>query len=139
MANILVGRVVQRIDLASDQQAIRFTLESGEEIVARCYGDCCSETWIEDLINPEFVLGSPVLEVTDLELPTQAATKFADHYEDQMQYYGVAIRTAKGVMTIAYRNSSNGYYGGSLDWPEGGVHGQNKSTQEWVEVKVEAS
>jgi hypothetical protein len=39
---------------------------------------------------------------------------------------------------IDYRNESNGYYGGELCWPDdhfyGGVHGQNVSTEQWVDV-----
>lgn len=40
------------------------------------------------------------------------------------QYYGCAIETAKGRFTIAYRNSSNGYYGGWLTWPTDGFYGR---------------
>lgn len=48
-----------------------------------------------------------------------------DEYEnDYLQYYGVQINTDKGAFTLEYRNSSNGYYGGSLGESE--VHTQKK-------------
>jgi hypothetical protein len=51
-------------------------------------------------------------------------------------FYGLKITTDKGDIIIDYRNSSNGYYGGNLSWPNDnyfyrGVFGQNVSTEEW--------
>lgn len=55
-----------------------------------------------------------------------------------MAYYGCKITTGKGYALIDYRNSSNGYYGGSLSWPDdhhyGGVSGQNNSNEEWRRI-----
>lgn len=118
MSHILEGKIIKEIELADHQESIKFVLDSGRVIEADCWGDCCSHTWIEDVINPELVIGSPVLEAKEIELPDtlEHPTK-TDNYEEEMQYYGFEIKTAKGVCTIAYRNSSNGYYGGSLDWP----------------------
>ena len=36
---------------------------------------------------------------------------------DEVEFYGLSIKTDKGEIVIDYRNSSNGYYGGSLCWP----------------------
>ncbi len=142
--NPLIGKVITAIFIADDREAIKFVLNDGmsnSEIVARCDGDCCSHTWIEDLINPEAAIGSEVLKAEDIALPGEFCnpTK-TDNYEDEMKFYGFAIETAKGRFTIAYRNSSNGYYGGSLEWPNtgyyyGGVFDQNVSKQNWQEVK----
>ena len=57
--------------------------------------------------------------------------------------YGVKITTDKGHIVIDYRNASNGYYGGNLSWPDdsyfyGGVHGQNESNEEWVDIEGDA-
>lgn len=136
--NVLIGKTIQSILLADDQQAIKFVLSDGSEVVANCDGDCCSNTWIEDVNNPEFAIGSAVLDAVDIDMPegwVASKTKHEDHYEEEMQYYGFKITTAKGVCTIEYRNSSNGYYGGNLSWPGesyyGGVHGQNETTGNW--------
>lgn len=140
--HILVGRAITAILLAEDRGAIKFVFDDGGEVIARADGDCCSQTWIEDVFNVDAALGSEVLAVEDVDLPEEwrTATK-TEHYEDEMQYYGFAIDTAKGRCILAYRNSSNGYYGGNLSWPReyfyGGVHGQNESQQVWQEVRGE--
>jgi hypothetical protein len=36
-----------------------------------------------------------------------------------MPAYRFRIMTDKGQILIEYRNSSSGYYGGSLSWPDG--------------------
>ena len=55
------------------------------------------------------------------------------HDEDVMQYYGTVIDTLKGRCTIAFRNSSNGYYGGNLSWNEPTL-GKNDHLS-WKKVK----
>ena len=138
--NPLIGQTIEAILLADDRAAIKFVLSGGREVVARCDGDCCSHTWIEDVINPEAALGSPVVSAHDVDLPEdlRLPTK-TDNYEEEMAYYGFVVDTAKGRFTIAYRNSSNGYYGGSLIWPGayyyGGVNGQNESSERWRAIE----
>lgn len=137
--NPLVGKTISAIYLADHQGAIKFDLDDSTTVEALCDGDCCSHTWIEEIINHEAAIGSPVTKVEEIDLPEEfcGLTK-TDHFEEEMQFYGCAIETAKGRCTIAYRNSSNGYYGGRLAWPSdddhyyyGGVFGQNKSNKEW--------
>src|SRR5688572_18438326 len=103
--NPLIGKTIKEIFITNDKIALKFVLEDDNEIVATCDADCCSETWIEDIINPEAVIGSPILSVIDVDLPAimQQPTR-TDRYEDSMQYYGCRIDTAKGSFVIAYRN-----------------------------------
>lgn len=134
--HMLVGQTITAVALADDREAIKFALADGREIIARCDADCCSSTWIEDVIDPAAALGT-VTKAEDIALPDewQVATKTGKD-EEEMAYYGFAIETEKGRCTIAYRNSSNGYYGGSLEWPDsgyfyGGVCGHNISKELW--------
>lgn len=73
-----------------------------------------------------------VTGVQDIEMPDLGQPD--DEY-DVVAYYGCKISTNKGDIVIDYRNSSNGYYGGNLAWPDenfyGGVFGQNNSNNEW--------
>jgi hypothetical protein len=134
--NMLVGKTIKAINLDVSGDAIQFLLDDESIVKAVADGDCCSHTWIEDVLDPEAAIGSEVLEADDIDLPDHLCepTKHG-HDEDEMEYYGFAIKTAKGVCTIAYRNSSNGYYGGSLSWPGGyfygGVFGQNGVNESW--------
>lgn len=133
--NILVGKTVTAIYIAEDKEAIRFDLDNGESIVAKCDADCCSYTWIEHVTLP--ALGFPflVLAEKDVELPEDI-----ENDGDYIQFYGFALETDKGDFLLDYRNSSNGYYGGSLSWPNdkhfyGGVFGQNVSEEKWQPVE----
>lgn len=132
--NMLVGRTILQIQLAADREAIRFVTDQGE-VIARCDADCCSHTWIEHIEFP--ALGFPALVISAEDLNLDKPDSWDDG--DCISFYGFAIRTDKGDMVIDYRNSSNGYYGGSLEWPDskyfyGGVYGQNISEQEWQDI-----
>jgi len=77
-------------------------------------GDCCSHTYYHEVIGvPE----GNVLEVesADADLPVLPDDD-PDKDDECVQQYGINIKTTKGVVTIVYRNSSNGYYGGSSSW-----------------------
>jgi hypothetical protein len=150
--NPLIGKVVTAVFLTDDGSAIKFEVEGGEPIVAHAEGDCCSHSWIENVQGVEQLLDSRVVSVEDIEMPEPTAeptvkgesSEFVHnrygHYEEQMAYYGCKITTEKGFATIDYRNSSNGYYGGSLSWPNEysyANYGQSSVTPEgtaWVRV-----
>ena len=125
-ASVLIGKTLSKVELAADKKAIRFTVD-GEEIIAKCDGDCCSDTWIESVEMPAGGLPAKILETADLDLPSES---------NELALYGLKITTDKGDLVLDYRNESNGYYGGNLSWPGeyhyGGVHGQNNSKEEWA-------
>lgn len=137
--NILVGKTIKVIKLAEDKKAILFETDEGDHM-ARADGDCCSETWIEHVQLPAMGFPALVSAVEDIDLPLPPLTEAeAQEEEDgEIQFYGCKISTDRGDIVIDYRNLSNGYYGGSLAWPEdyfyGGVHGQNVSSEKWVEL-----
>ena len=124
--NPLIGRTITRVMITSDKKALRFHVDGAEPVVVKVDGDCCSDTWIESLDAPENLFGT-VLSIKDIEMPDLGTP---EEYEC-IAYYGCRIVTDKGVCVIDYRNSSNGYYGGNLYWPDdgyyyGGVYGQNE-------------
>ena len=113
MNNPLVGKTVVSVEITTDDQALRFTCSDGTTQVAVCYAECCSHTWIEYVESPENLLGT-VRSVEDLTLKPGEDNDDGD-YE---QFYGCKIYTDKGYCLIDYRNESNGYYGGDLQWGE---------------------
>ena len=133
--NPLVGKKVLAVYLAEDGGAIKFDIEGADPIIARADGDCCSHSWIEYVETPENMLGT-VTAVEDIDMPKESVWD-ADGYE-LTQFDGCKIATEKGSSLIDYRNGSNGYYGGSLEWPGhyfyGGVFGQNVSKQSWKKI-----
>lgn len=133
--HILVGKTISGIKIAADRGAILFQTDAGD-IVARADGDCCSHTWVESVELPARGFPALVQAVDDLDMPDLGSP---DSY-DVIAYYGCKITTNNGAIVIDYRNESNGYYGGSLEWPDsgyfyGGVYGQNVSKEEWQEVQ----
>lgn len=72
-------------------------------------GDCCSESWWADVFSPKQVIGGKITEAVEIDLPQP--TDERGRQEDDAAY-GLRIRTNKGEGRFAFRNSSNGYYGG---------------------------
>lgn len=132
MKHCLDDKTILQIDLANDKKAMRFVVEGVEPIVAKADGDCCSHSWIEHVELPAGGFPAKVLSVSKLDLPGSTDNHPAHDY---LQVYGLKIATDRGDIVIDYRNSSNGYYGGSLSWPGddfyGGVYGQNVSGDEY--------
>lgn len=134
MANPLEGKTITDVKIAEDQQAIMFITPDGP-VIARADGDCCSYSWVEHIEMPALGLPAKVTSVEDLDMPREPE----DDDGEFIQFYGCKITTDKGEIVIDYRNSSNGYYGGDLVWPDddyfyGGVFGQNVSDEKWVNV-----
>ena len=110
---VLIGKKLLKVFLAENKYSIRFDFDGGS-IIAYTYGDCCSCTWIEDVESPSHALGGIVQSVEDIDMPEKPYDK-TEH--DFLAFYGCKITTDKGSFVIDYRNSSNGYYSGSLTWP----------------------
>lgn len=132
--NVLIGKTLLGMKIAADREAILFETDAGP-IVAHCDADCCSHTWVEHIELPFRGFPAIVTAVDNLDLPG-SDDNHPTH--DCLQVYGLKITTDHGEIVIDYRNSSNGYYGGSLTWPDehhyGGVYGQNNSAEEWMPV-----
>lgn len=135
--NVLVGKTITGMKIADDRQALLFETDAGA-IKVRVDADCCSYTWVEHIELPALGFPAKVSAVVDLEMPEGKESTF--HKDaDYLAFYGCKIVTDKGEIVVDYRNDSNGYYGGNLSWPDssyfyGGVHGQNVSSETWVEA-----
>lgn len=133
--HILEGKTILDIKIADDKEAIKFITDEGD-VICKVDADCCSHTWVENIELPAGGFPAKVLSAEDVNMPDLGSP---EEY-DVIAYYGFKITTDKGEILIDYRNSSNGYYGGNLSWPDdgyfyGGVYGQNISKENWVEVK----
>jgi hypothetical protein len=133
MTHCLEGKSITAIEIANDKKAVRFLIEGDNPVVAKADGDCCSNSWIEHVELPAMGFPVKVISVKDIDLP--GSCDDSEEYEC-LTVYGCKIVTDKGDIIIDYRNSSNGYYGGDLVWPDndyfyGGVYGQNVSNEDW--------
>jgi hypothetical protein len=130
--NPMIGRTIREIYLADNGGAIRFVLDGGDIVEPWADGYCCSHSWVESIDTPDAIVGGVVTKVEDIHMPE---LPYDENEHQCLRFYGCRITTDRGQAVIDYRNSSNGYYGGSLEWPStvsakpehfyGGVHGQN--------------
>lgn len=109
----LIGKKISGIAVNDDQSILVFNTDAGD-VAYEGYGDCCSETWFADIVGIQSLIGATVASVEDIELdPSPAQDSRCRQEEDA--FYGMKLVTDKGHADIIYRNSSNGYYGGSAD------------------------
>lgn len=121
----LFGRKLLSVDVESDKSFLVFRFTDGE-VKYLAAGDCCSYTWIEHLETPADLNGAevvsvsehPVIDATDDDSknpkqPSEWNPNYREH--DCLQLYQTIFNTTKGDISVEYRNSSNGYYGGYLE------------------------
>jgi hypothetical protein len=112
--NEIVGKTINKIFISQDY--LKFETDLGDV----CYlvtGDCCSSSYFQDFYGVKNLLGKKVKEVKSVELIP--GDTLASNDEDCIQVYGYQIffEGGYGDMTavFSFRNSSNGYYGGSIE------------------------
>lgn len=136
----LVGKKILKIFI--NEQYLKFETDQG----AVCYfveGDCCSTSYFHDFVGVEKLLKNGVVKSfksidvipEDLEYDEK---KPDSEYDDSIQVYGYEIVTEDpqfGDVTsvLAFRNSSNGYYGGSMEYTKTIADGNDMAEimQDW--------
>lgn len=104
----LIGQYIYEI--YQDDYRIVFRYGDNQWLEMNAEGGCCSSSWIENVEIIPGAVGSKVVSFTDNYTDTIDSP---DH--ECLQSYQTVISTAHGSISIEYRNSSNGYYGGSLE------------------------
>jgi hypothetical protein len=107
----LIGKTITALRVNEDQSFLVFDHPDGGSTIYQTYGDCCSETWFADITGVTALIGGTVVEVAEVEMNEVDDGRTR---QESDAFYGVKLRTEKGVADIVYRNSSNGYYGGSI-------------------------
>lgn len=114
----LVGHKIVRVNLTEDR--LDFHTNTGVTISYEVDGDCCSHSYFHDIDGAEKLYANgPVTEVGTVPLHPDSFDT-ADGY-GETKCYGYKIITVSpqwGEQTTAFsfRNDSNGYYGGSLEF-----------------------
>lgn len=78
-------------------------------------GDCCSYSWFESINNPENLMDARVIGIEEKEEYYEEES-FKEGVDEVIKIYGYTLKTHKGYTDIEFRNSSNGYYGGSCEY-----------------------
>lgn len=104
----LVDKTITAVWLGDDHDRLVFETDHGP-VAYFVDGDCCSHSWFNDILGVDCLLGGTVTATESISMNEAESS----HAYDVLQDYGIKITTDKGYADIVYRNSSNGYYGGS--------------------------
>lgn len=108
----LIGKTIDAVFIDSqNQHYLMFRTDKGD-IWFFGEGDCCSETYFSDIQQIRNLIGMTVLSVEDIDLK-EGEYKPKSSRQNVDSVYGIKLYTERGICIIVYRNSSNGYYGGS--------------------------
>jgi hypothetical protein len=111
----IIGEKITEVHM--DEEYLVFLTESGKFIGFEVYGDCCSWSYFHDFVGlDKLLMNGPVKEFNVLDLSDQDFSKDWDY----VQCYGYELVTEHELWgdqttVFSFRNSSNGYYGGSMD------------------------
>ncbi len=109
----LIGKKIVKVGISQDKTVLGFEIEDGSKLAYYTEGDCCSSSWIEHFSNAEYLAGSRVVGVEEIDVPGVGDDEQNDG--DFIQCYGVRISLfGKPPFEFEFRNSSNGYYGGCI-------------------------
>ena len=91
---------------------MKITTDSGE-FIYQAYGDCCSESWFYGINGVLALLGFVVYTIEEVALGEVMNYVGRQEYT---QSYCVKLTSTGGHTDIEFRNSSNGYYGGNIEY-----------------------
>lgn len=115
----LEGKEISKIFVSEDRDFIAFESEKTKErFVFVAEGECYSTSWIEKIILEKDFLPASIVSVNGCEDPIRE-----EEIRDGLEYvktYEIVLKNKNNrVCAIVLKNSSNGYYGGSLEaWEE---------------------
>lgn len=101
----LVGSTILTIKISTDHDYVRFLTSRGEYFY-QTYADCCSESWISGITGIEALIGAEIYAIRKV---------FFEENDGELKIYSYKFTTSGGYADLEFRNSSNGYYGGSLN------------------------
>lgn len=103
----MTGRKLENVEVVNRDE-LTITLDGGEKIRFGVKGFCCSRSWIEHFETIRDIRGATIISVMNLDLGELLP-------DGSLKSYQTIIKTDRGEISVEYRNSSNGYYGGYLE------------------------
>ena len=113
MRESLAGFKVTALSVSEDEGTL-YLQGDGLYVQVNTEGDCCSETWFADITGVENLVGRHIASFELVEMPESYNVDDGRTRQESDEAYGIKITTDAGYCDIVYRNSSNGYYGGSV-------------------------
>jgi hypothetical protein len=104
----LIGKEI--LDVVKTNEGIAILFPDNTAALFDVFGDCCSHSWVEDINKPYDVQGAKITKFEDKQLFSR------NIHGGERRYYSMDIETTEGTISVEFRNDSNGYYGGSLEY-----------------------
>lgn len=105
----LIGKTLGYVYISEDEDFLLFINEDVTEWwIYFTDADCCSYSYIESVLNPECLINSPIIAITDKEY------EIPNYNRQAIKPFGWIIKTTTGYCDIECRNESEGYYFGDL-------------------------
>jgi hypothetical protein len=114
--------------VGNDKWSLVFRTVDGKFFRFNTGNDCCNSVWFNhvtgvDILGDgnsfDLLRGAQVLEVESKDFERQVDDE--DAYECIDDAF-ITIRTDRGYIDLEVRNSHNGYYGGHIDYDDGGLN-----------------
>lgn len=109
-ADRMYDEIIKHIAIESDDTLYISTDRNVH--VFNVQGDCCSHSYFYEISNVNQLIGGKVIKIEQISMPDPGV----DTEYECIQAYGYKIHTDKGYGLIVFRNSSNGYYGGWMEY-----------------------
>ena len=114
----LLGLTITACDLALGEESVNFETKEGRTFVMFHSQDCCEHVSVEDISGDMAdVIGSPITMAEESESDENPEGVNPD-YQDSFTWTFYRLGTAKGMVTIRWYGSSNGYYSEQVDFVE---------------------
>ena len=119
--NVLVGHKIRAVSMSEETLQFLAETPNHEAVVFefKVEGECCSFSYFHDFVGVMKLLeNGPVTHTGSIALNPDS---FDDPEEDYVQCYGFEIVTehptwGEQTSVFSFRNSSNGYYGGWMEF-----------------------
>ena len=108
----LIGKTFVKIEGAIGGDEIVFTTKRGKQYKFYHAQDCCESVTVEDICGDiNDLIGSPLTVAEETSSHTNPpGVNIASEYQDSFTWTFYRFATVKGLVTIRWYGSSNGYY-----------------------------
>lgn len=115
----LVGKTLASVEVAPDNDEIRFVTDKGEHYMMYHTQDCCESVSIESIVGDlQDLIGSPILKAEESKSdknPSDANPETIE-WQESFTWTFYKLATIKGYVDIRWYGSSNGYYSEAVEF-----------------------
>lgn len=103
---------IENVILDKNNQILTLVSVANDRLDFELEGDCCSSSFFDkdSVLDVKDLLGETLLSCELVETGNEW-----DEYENKTIHYALKLKTDKQLVTLMWRNESNGYYSGFVD------------------------